>query len=252
MANVSPYAPSELDYNLDVGSNLPPSDYVPADLRDGRFAVFLRHRDSREWWRLVAIFSTWDRAERYAGVENDCMVDMKERATYTNDASNQELTPAPDILPPELPTAVTPENFFPTETRQQIETVLIEHSTRETRTSTTTVAVGKNPAGPPWAPQEAEFRQMWTDGVEVEVIGRKLERSVSAIYDRAKLWQLGPHPKTGNTTPAIPEVRNEAIASNALVIADPATPPKRRAELEAINEFLEKKGATKVPAAYQP
>lgn len=109
MAEVSPYATRALDFGFDVENEAMPRQYYAVDLRDGRFAVFLVHRDSREWWRLVAIFSTWERADRYATVENDCteFID-EERPKDAGYAAlwDQENLPAPASLPEETPSAL--------------------------------------------------------------------------------------------------------------------------------------------------
>lgn len=78
--------------------------------------MFLLHRDTREWWRLIAVFSTWERAERYAGIENDCGdANFKSGAEYKtilplepiNQSGIEELSPAPSgLLPPEPPTGI--------------------------------------------------------------------------------------------------------------------------------------------------
>lgn len=107
MADASPYSARDLDWNFDLGE---PQicKYLPVDLRDGRFAVFVIHRESREWWRLVAIFSTWDRAERYAEVETECQYDLREPVAQEAETPVylEVTTPAPATLPPEPPTGL--------------------------------------------------------------------------------------------------------------------------------------------------
>lgn len=110
------YGPFGFDPDLDPRQTEPyPSAYRAVDLRDGRFAVFLLHRDTREWWRLIAVFSTWERAERYAGIENDCSdANFKSGLDYKtilplepiNQSGKEELSPAPTELPPEPPTGI--------------------------------------------------------------------------------------------------------------------------------------------------
>lgn len=78
------------------------AQYIAADLRDGRFGVFVVHRDTREWWRLVAVFSSWERAERYANVENDCAPESHPDPKYPNRIEPDEVA-APATLPPEPP-----------------------------------------------------------------------------------------------------------------------------------------------------
>lgn len=108
MANVSPYAPRGGNMALDARDTKDyASEYIAADLRDGRFGVFLVHRNSREWWRLVAIFSTWQRAVKYATVESDCAPSLEEERPKDYAAVwDQERLPAPVTLPPEPPSAL--------------------------------------------------------------------------------------------------------------------------------------------------
>jgi hypothetical protein len=106
MSDSSAYAPGGADLVFDLGE-APVCQYVAVDFRDGRYGVFVIHRESREWWRLVAIFSTWERAERYAGVETDCAYTREEINLPGADPLRQEeLIPAPAALPPEPPTAL--------------------------------------------------------------------------------------------------------------------------------------------------
>src|SRR6202041_2535271 len=85
-----------------------PSVYVPVDLRGGGYGVFLVHRDTKEWWRLIGVFSTWERARDYAQIENDCAADglQEERS----DEGKEEVTPAPIAeLPAAPPSSIVPE-----------------------------------------------------------------------------------------------------------------------------------------------
>lgn len=109
------YGPYGFDPDIDTrDASQFPSAYRAVDFKDGRFGVFLVHRSTRVWWRLIAVFSTWERAERYAGVENDCMdgnfnaVDFKPIIPLEpiNDVGTEEISPAPETLPPEPPTNI--------------------------------------------------------------------------------------------------------------------------------------------------
>lgn len=50
MAEVSPYAPEGADCSFDMGTPCL-CQYLAADLLDGRYGVFVVHRNTREWWR---------------------------------------------------------------------------------------------------------------------------------------------------------------------------------------------------------
>lgn len=117
MTDMSPFAGRGNDPHFDCGQPFS-CQYMAVDLRDGRYGVFVVHRDSREWWRLIAIFSSLSRAEAYAEVENECADYCAPDNTVERDRRIQhrphlaeEWSPASEELPAEPETAVTPANF---------------------------------------------------------------------------------------------------------------------------------------------
>lgn len=117
MAKTSVYCGEDLDFELDNFGDTYSYHYVPVDLRDGRFGVFIRHCETRDWWRLVAVFSTWERAYHYAYVENDCREyresELTKGRTPEPIAIDAEArTPAPETLPAEPASAlISPLSF---------------------------------------------------------------------------------------------------------------------------------------------
>lgn len=61
-----------------------------------------------------------------------------------------------------------------------------------------------NPADNPWNPQDAALHQMWTEGLTTAEIGRRLNRSKSAVIGRARRLGLPgrAHPIPGRVTAA--------------------------------------------------
>jgi hypothetical protein len=104
VAEHSVYSPRDWDFQSEIGGRMD-CKYVALDLRDGRYAAFLVHRKTQEWWRLVAVFSTWDRAYNYCDMENLLILSQADYDNNDRDLSSvehEERSPAPDTLPADL------------------------------------------------------------------------------------------------------------------------------------------------------
>lgn len=71
--------------------------------RSGRHHVVLAHRDTPNWWRVIAIFNDGRRAQSYADIEIDCWEPKDGGTGYNNDAG-----PAPTA---DLPADPEPRQF---------------------------------------------------------------------------------------------------------------------------------------------
>lgn len=169
------------------------------------FAVVICFPEHPGWWRVVAYFHNYKRAEKYAGIENDCMDDEKD---YDGDNTEvappgagpepeswlNRLKPAADI--PEIVTYQVPEVVVPSVWMPPIpEAVTTEEPAALEPTPEPQPIQEPESAKPadqyvPWVDQDELLRQLVIDDVPIPEMARRLDRSEGAVRTRisAKQW----------------------------------------------------------------
>lgn len=221
--------------------------------------VLFRHEERPEWYRLIAIFASRDRAESYAEIENDLRADTPQMTPDDETEPPPELD-APEsrikLLPYQEPTEPTGDGETKTDALRrmwgegrnaaEISEALgwSKHSVYSRASELGLKAREKTGNGRPWAEQDEEFTRLWLAGAPARSIAKQLDRTEAAVYARAKNLNLPAH-KSGRASPERrvarkPETIDHKVAGEQNGTRPPAASiePQRRMR-DVTHEFFD-------------